>query len=76
MIVANCDGGFDILERKAGFMKTLVSLALGAVMLFGGAALGLHSGSASARSHHDRNWYAHHHHHHHHHHYRHNRLSY
>ena len=42
-------------------------------MLFGAAALGLHSGSASARSRHDRNWYAHHHRRHHH---RHNKLSY
>jgi hypothetical protein len=56
-------------------MKTLVSLALGAAMLFGAATLGLHSGSASARTRHDRNWYAHHHHHKHHHHH-HNKLSY
>ncbi|HET8782614.1 MAG TPA: hypothetical protein VFM63_09360 [Pyrinomonadaceae bacterium] len=59
-------------------MKTLVSLALGAAMLFGAATLGLQSGSASAREHHDRNWYAKHHKHHHHKHHRHhrNKLSY
>jgi hypothetical protein len=63
-------------RKGTRFMKTLVSLALGAAMLFSAATLGLHSGSASARTRHDRNWYAHHHHHHSHHHHRHNKLSY
>ena len=49
-------------------MKTLVSLLLGAVMLFGAATLGLQSASASANEHHDKNWRKHHHHRHHHHH--------
>ena len=59
-------------------MKTLVSLALGAAMLFGAATLGLQSGAASAHERHDSNWYAKHHKHHHHKHHRHhhNKLSY
>ena len=36
-------------------MKTLVSLALGAVMLFGAATMGLQSGSAGARTRQDQN---------------------
>src|SRR5690349_12680474 len=42
-------------KGRRGFMKTLVSLALGAAMLFGAATLGLHSGSAGARTRHDKN---------------------
>jgi len=59
-------------------MKTLVSLLLGGVMLFGAATLGLQSGSASAKDKHDKNWYRHHHRHHRHHRYnqRVNKLSY
>jgi len=59
-------------------MKTLVSLLLGGVMLFGAATLGLQSGSASARDKHDKNWYRHHHRHHRHHRHNHrvNKLSY
>ena len=60
-------------------MKTLVSLLLGAVMLFGAATLGLQSASASAKDdHHDKNWRKHHHHRHHRHgqHHRVNKLSY
>jgi len=59
-------------------MKTLVSLLLGGVMLFGAATLGLQSGSASARDKHDKNWYRHHHRHHRHHRHDHrvNKLSY
>jgi hypothetical protein len=59
-------------------MKTLVSLLLGGVMLFGAATLGLQSGSASAKDKHDQNWYRHHHRHHrrHRHNHRVNKLSY
>ncbi len=59
-------------------MKTLVSLLLGGVMLFGAATLGLQSGSASAKDKHDKNWYRHHHRHHRHHRHNHrvNKLSY
>jgi len=74
MVIANCDGGYRYFGKEGSLMKTLVSLALGTAMLFGAATLGLHSGSASARTRHDRNWYAHHHHHKSHHH--HNKLSY
>jgi hypothetical protein len=51
-------------------MKTIVSLALGAAMLFGAATLGLRSGSASV---HDNHWHHHHHYKHHRHHKHHGR---
>jgi len=55
-------------------MKTLVSIALGAAMLFGAATMGLQSGIASA---HARTQHSKHHHHHHKHHPHHkNKLSY
>lgn len=59
-------------------MKTLVSLMLGAVMLFGAATLGLQSASASAKDRHDKYWRKHHHRHHRHrrHDHRVNKLSY
>lgn len=61
-------------------MKTLVSILLGGVMLFGAATLGLQSGSASAADKHDKNYKHHHHKHHHHKHHKHhqrvNKLSY
>ncbi|HEX5601374.1 MAG TPA: hypothetical protein VFX63_02450 [Pyrinomonadaceae bacterium] len=58
-------------------MKTVVSFLLGAVMLFGAAALGLQSATANAKDKHDKNYWKHHHHHHKHHkhHYK-NHLSY
>ena len=59
-------------------MKTLVSLMLGAVMLFGAATLGLQSGSASAKDkdRHDKNYWRKHHRRHHHRHHTINKLSY
>jgi hypothetical protein len=45
-------------------MKTLVSLLLGAVVLFGAATVGLQSASANAKDRHDKNWQMHHRHHH------------
>ena len=60
-------------------MRTLVSLVLGAAVLFGAATLGSQSGSASARERHDKNYWKHHKHHRHHRHHRHvrhDKLSY
>jgi len=48
-------------------MKTVVSVVLGAVMLFGASTLGLPSGSASAKDKHDKNYWRHHRRHHRHH---------
>ena len=45
-------------------MKTVVSLMLGAVMLFGAATFGLQSATADAKDRHDRNYWRHHHRHH------------
>ena len=77
MLVAKCTADFEINERNTQFMKRLVSVVLGAAVLFGAATLGLQSGSASAREQHDKNYWKHHHHHHKHHkhHYK-NHLSY
>jgi hypothetical protein len=71
----NAVADFEINERNTSFMKTLVSVVLGAAVLFGAATLGLQSGSASARERHDKNYWKHHRRHHHRH-YRHNKLSY
>jgi len=58
MNVAKCG---ELRFSKGTFtMKTLVSFLLGAVMLFGGATLGLQSGSASAKDKHDNNYRKHH----------------
>jgi hypothetical protein len=57
-------------------MKTLVSLLLGAVVLFGASTLGLQSASANAKDRHDRNnWKMHHRRHHRHHRHLRNKLS-
>jgi hypothetical protein len=67
------NGGLDTRKGKLD-MKTLVSIALGAAMLFGAATMGLQSGTASA---HVRTQHSKHHHHHHKHHPHHkNKLSY
>lgn len=58
-------------------MKKLVSFALGAVVLFGAATLGLQSATASAKDRHDKNYWRHHRRHHKHHkHWQKNHLSY
>ena len=58
-------------------MKRIFSLLFGAVLLLGGATLGLQSNSASAAERHDKNYGRNHHHHRHHHHnrYHKNKLS-
>ena len=74
MIVANCELAWKSAKGNL-HMKTVVSVLLGAVVLFGAATLGVQSASASPNNHH--------HHKHHHKHHRHshghkrvNKLSY
>src|SRR5689334_6469098 len=58
---------FDCSRKGKLTMKTVVSVVLGAVMLFGASTLGLPSGSASAKDKHDKNYWRHHRRHHRHH---------
>lgn len=77
MLVAKHQIGTRTLKGTL-IMKRIFSLLFGAVLLLGGATLGLQANSASAAARPDRNnWrYSHHHHHRHHHNrYHRNRLS-
>jgi hypothetical protein len=54
--------GFDIFEGN-WIMKTLVSLLIGGVLLFGAATFGTQAGTANGRDKHDKNYWKHHRHH-------------
>jgi len=60
MTVATRTCKFGVFGKGKSIMKKLVSLALGAVVLFGAATVGLQSATANPRDKHDKNYWRHH----------------